>query len=176
MMENPLLNTIDLEILMHKDAHFGGSFPVMIEYYENNGIGIQEEFEISRIKDLYHFDKSGHLSADVLPDLAKNDVIFSKSLYKKFKESYEKDNDLPKKISNLILSEEEVPKTEINELAAIEDLSLNPLLEILDQDHFYNPLNPGYGKSPINACLTLKKYKIKHLSHKFSNVLEKALS
>jgi hypothetical protein len=157
MMENPLLNTVDLEILMHKDAHFGGSFQVMIDYYENDGIGVQEDFELDRIKDLRDFDKDGHLSSQVLPDASKNEVIFSSSLYKKFKESYEKKEPLPPKISDLILSEKEIPTEEINALVAIAELSTQPLLEILEQDHFYNPLNPGYGRSPINASLALRK-------------------
>ena len=156
MKDLPLLNTIDLEILMHKDAHFGGSFDMMMEYYANDGIGVQEEFDIDRIKELSLLDKEGHLSSEVLPDLAKNDVLLSKDLYSKFKECYEGDNPLPQKIADMILSEDDHPEEEIKALASFETLAIKPLIEILLQDHFYNALNPGYGRAPINAVLCLK--------------------
>jgi hypothetical protein len=157
MYDQPLLNEIDLEILMHKDAHFGGSFTVMIEYYGGEGVGIQEEFDLQRIKDLAIFDKDGHLSAETLPDLAKNDVFFSKELYKKFRDCYEGEDALPKKLADLVLSESDDPEKEIIALSTFQKRAIKPLVEILLQDHFYNPLNPGYGRAPINAALSLKK-------------------
>lgn len=156
-MEHPLLNEIDLEILMHKDAHFGGSFPVMIDYYKENGVGAQEDFDLQRIQDLATFDKDGHLSAETLPELAKNDVLFAKELYKKFKDCYEENDELPKKLADLILSESFDPTKEIEALSSFQKRAIKPLVEILLQDYFYNPLNPGYGRAPINAALTLKK-------------------
>ncbi|MCH9621847.1 MAG: hypothetical protein S4CHLAM20_12750 [Chlamydiia bacterium] len=160
MEDHPLLNTIDLEILMHKDAHFGGSFETMIDYYEQDGVGVQEEFDIDRIKELQAFDKEGHLSNEVLPEMAKSEVIFSKDLYTKFKNCYEQEDEiLPHKIADLILSEEYHPEEEIKELAKFEDQAVKPLSEILLQDYFYNTLNPGYGRAPINAALCLKDLK-----------------
>ncbi len=157
MNDIPFLNTIDLEILMHKDAHFGGSFDVMIEYYQSDGIGVQEDFDIERIQELASFDNTSHLSAEVLPELAINDVLFSKELYKKFRHCYEGDDLLLKKLADLILTESWDPKEEIDALAAFNERAIKPLVEILTQDHFYNPLNPGYGRAPINIALTLKK-------------------
>lgn len=156
-MEHPLLNEIDLEILMHKDAHFGGSFPVMIDYYKQDGVGVQEDFDIQRIKDLASVDKEGHLSAETLPELAKNDVLFAKELYKKFKDCYEEDDELSKKLADLILCESFDPTEEIEALSTFQKRAIKPLVEILVQDYFYNPINPGYGRAPINAALTLKK-------------------
>jgi hypothetical protein len=156
-MDHPLLNEIDLEILMHKDAHFGGSFETMLQYYEEDGVGVQEEFDIERIEDLYAIDKDGHLSAEILPELAKNDVLFSKELYKKFKTCYEEEDELPKKLADLILSESFDPSLEIEALSSFHKRAIKPLVEILQTDYFYNPLNPGYGRAPINAALTLKK-------------------
>lgn len=152
----PLLNTIDLEILMHKDAHFGGSFPVMLEYYENDGVGVQEDFEIERIRELSFADTEGHLSSEVLPELAKSDVLFSKELYKKFRDCYEDEDELPKKLADLILSESLDPAKEIQALTRYQKRAIKPLVEILLQDYFYNPLNPGYGRGPINAAIALK--------------------
>jgi hypothetical protein len=156
-MDHPLLNEIDLEILMHKDAHFGGSFQTMIEYYEEDGIGVQEEFEIERIKDLSLIDKDGHLSEDILPEVAKNDVLFSKQLYKKFKNCYKEGDELSKKLADLILCESFDPTEEIEALSSFHKQAIKPLVEILQTDYFYNPLNPGYGRAPINVALTLKK-------------------
>ena len=45
----PLLDAIDLDILMHKDAHFGGNFDIMIDYYEKEGVGSMPDFETDRI-------------------------------------------------------------------------------------------------------------------------------
>ena len=155
-MDQPLLDSIDLEILMHKDAHFGGSFSTMIEYYRKEGIGAQEDFDIRRIQDLAALDTDGHLSAEMLPESAKNDVIFSKELYKKFKDCYEEDDALPKALADLILSESYDPSEEIKALSFHQKRAVKPLVEILLQDRFYNPLNPGYGRGPVNAALTLK--------------------
>lgn len=157
MTEHPLLNTLDLEILMHKDAHFGGNFDVMIDYYENDGVGVQEEFDIERLHELKAYDKEGHLSNEVLPEMAKSDVIVSKDLYTKFRDCYEKDYELPKKVADLVLSEEISPISEIEALAKFKKDAIRPLTEILLQDHFYNTLNPGYGRAPINAALCLKQ-------------------
>lgn len=156
-MDHPLLDTIDLEILMHKDAHFGGSYAVMIDYYLEDGLGVQEEFSIERIKELEAFDKEGNLSEEILPELAKNDVTFSKDLYAKLKNCYEQDDELLQKLSDLILTESYEPREEIEALSNFHQRAVKPLLEIIIQDHFYNPLNPGYAKAPINAALTLKK-------------------
>jgi len=162
MEDHPLLNTIDLEILMHKDAHFGGDFDVMLEYYENDGVGVQEEFDIDRIAELKAFDKEGHLSSEVLPEMAKNEVIYSKDLYLKFKQCYDEEGqELSQKVADLILSEDFHPEKEIEELAKFERNAIKPLTEILLQDRFYNSLNPGYGRAPVNAALCLKSLKDK---------------
>nr|MCH9812127.1 hypothetical protein [bacterium] len=155
---------------------FGGSFPVMIEYYESDKVGVQEDFEISRIKELAAFDKDGHLSADMLPEIAKNEVIFAKELYKKFRDCYEESDDLPKKLADLILTEEYEPQREIEALSSFTKRAVKPLVEILQQDHFYNPINPGYGVAPIHAALSLKKIGNKDAIPHLFNALGKSFS
>lgn len=176
MQDHPLLDEIDLEILMHKDAHFGGSFPVMIEYYEKDKVGTQGDFELKRIKELAAFDKDGHLSAEMLPEIAKNEVIFAKELYKKFRDCYEEKDDLPKKLADLILTEEYEPQNEILALSIFEKRAIKPLVEILQQDHFYNPINPGYGLAPIHAALSLKKIGNKEAIPHLFNALGKSFT
>ncbi len=175
-MNQPLLDTIDLEILMHKDAHFGGSFEVMLDYYSEEGLGVQEEFDLERIKELSAFDKEGYLSEEILPELAKNDVTFSKELYTKLRDCYEQDDELLKRLSDLILTESYDPKEEIQALSNFHQRAVKPLLEIIVQDHFYNPLNPGYGRAPINAALTLKKIGDKEAIPYLFNALGKSFT
>src|SRR5580704_4075015 len=49
----PITYSIDNQILMHREAHFGGNFALMLDYYKNEGRGVNKEFEISRIEELY---------------------------------------------------------------------------------------------------------------------------
>ena len=54
---NPLVYSIDNSILMQRDAHFAGSFPLMIEYYQKEGRGMLNEIELSRIEELYEIEQ-----------------------------------------------------------------------------------------------------------------------
>ena len=120
------------------------------------GVGVQEDFDIERIKDLAAHDSAGHMADDILPEHAKSDVIFAKELYKKFRDCYDESDELPKKLADLLLSESWDPQNEIAALMPFCKRAIKPLVEILLQDYFYNPLNPGYGRGPINAAIALK--------------------
>ncbi len=41
----PLYDSDDIEVLMHRHAHFGGSFGIMLDYYEKGGKGAVLEIE-----------------------------------------------------------------------------------------------------------------------------------
>src|ERR1700722_14207481 len=45
-----LTDELDHTILMHRDAHFGGNFQTMIDYYDQEGIGVLPELDIERIQ------------------------------------------------------------------------------------------------------------------------------
>ena len=61
-MDLPILDELDTEILKHRDAHFGGNFQVMIDYYEQEGIGVVPDFDIDRIVELHELqEKLGEL-------------------------------------------------------------------------------------------------------------------
>lgn len=160
-MDIPLIDTIDLEILMHRDVHFGGNFSIMLEYYENDGVGAMPDFEISRIKKLLQEEErlSINLSDSLLPDAAKHSCEMAKEMYFSLREVYEDKNskELQVLISDLILSEDEHPTKEIEALVAYGKPALKPLIDLLHTDKLYDPLFPGYGRSPIFAAEVLAK-------------------
>jgi hypothetical protein len=157
----PAVDAIDMEILMHRDAHFGGNFEVMIEYYEQNGVGVMPDFEIQEIKRLQNleWDLKENLSKIYLPEPAKEVVSDSQKLYQSLREAYsnsEKDP-LPILLSDLILSEELVPIKEIEALVNQKEKAVPPLIHLLSSPSFYEPLYPGYGRTPIFAAKCLGK-------------------
>lgn len=161
-MDLPLLDEIDLEILMHRDAHFGSNFEIMIPYYENDGIGIMPDFSIERIYALKNIQDAleEDLSAKILPIPAIEEVSKAKFLYKKLREAYTNpDNDISILITDLILSEEIEPEKEMKAIIKKGDAMVDPLIHIIDSSHFYNPLFPGYGRVPMFAAACLAQIK-----------------
>ena len=159
----PLMDAIDMEILMHRDAHFGASFGEMIDYYEKESVGVMPDFELKRIRELAHIEKEtdGDLSSLVLSKSAHSQIEAAKQLYMDLREVYEKDPANPHAIllSNLILSEKPHPTEEI---AAIvhEGSEMVPLLiDLISSESFYDPLFPGYGRAPLFAAECLAELK-----------------
>ena len=160
MTDIPLLNSLDMEILMHRDVHFGGSFDVMIEYYDNEGIGCMPDFDRSRIYELKLAEENhgDNLSESLLPDPAKQEVERAKKVYIDLRSVYEEDKgEMPRLLSDLILSEEELPQSEIDAIAAHKEEAVGPLVDLLHADRFYDPLYPGYGRAPILAAKCLAR-------------------
>ena len=153
-----LVETIDMEILMHRDIHFGGSFDVMIEYYEQDGIGVMPDFQVDQMKRLQELEKElkQNLSELYLPEAAKDIVKEAQKLYADLREIYEqKEGDAL--LSDLILSEEEIPKNEMEALIEKKGEAVPALIHLLSSHTFYDPLFPGYGRSPIFAAQCLSK-------------------
>lgn len=153
----PLTDYLNSEILMHRDAHFSGSFPEMIEYYQNEGKGCVPDFDIERMEMLYKIEQglNQNLAPILLtgPDAEK--VGKAKELYRKLRDLYEVKN--PKKpypilIADLILSEEESPEKEISAIVKEKKAIVPLLLDLLKSEDFYDPLNPGYGQAPLLAA------------------------
>jgi HEAT repeat protein len=156
----PILDAVDLDILMHKDAHFGGSFDIMIDYYKRDGVGVMPDFDLKRIKELKKIEASfqGSLSESLLPMPAQQAVERSKKLYSELREVYEQEAEsLPKAICDLILTEEEYPENEISTLFRYGKAAVHPLIQLLSASDYYDPLFPGYGRAPIFAAMTLEK-------------------
>ena len=166
-MEIPLLDELDIEILKHRDVHFGGNFDVMIEYYENDGIGIVPDFDIERIEELQTLQEElgEDLSARFLTMPILEEIAKVKALYLKLREMYDHNSPF---IADLILTEEEEPLQEIQAILAEGEKMVEPLLHLVDSPDFYNPLYPGYGRAPAFAACCLAQLKNpKAISHLF---------
>ncbi len=158
-VEMPMIDTVDMEILMHRDIHFGGSFDVMVEYYMQQGVGKMPDFEIDQIIRLKKLEeeKGGNLSDIYLPDAAKDNVLAAKKMYQDLRGVYS-DEKVPIEsvlLSDLILSEEEYPEKEIKAIIEKGKNIVPTLIYLLATHTFYDPLNPGYGRSPIFAAKCL---------------------
>lgn len=152
----PLLDAVDLEILMHRDAHFGKNFAIMLEYYHQDGVGVMPDFELSRIEYLMHLEKElkEDISEKWLPEPAKEAVDKSIQLYVELRDVYENENSPPLSLlmSDLILSEEECPEKEVEALVRFGKEAGPALISLIAASTFYDPLNPGYGRAPIFAA------------------------
>lgn len=155
----PLVDTIDLEILMHRDVHFSGNFSLMLEYYEKESIGAMPDFSIKRIKKLLlEEQKLGrNLSELLLPSSAQEIVHDAKQMYLDLRDVYETipSNAVTVAISDLIFSEEEDPIAEIETLCSHGKNAVKALIALLKTDKLYDPLYPGYGRAPILAAQCL---------------------
>lgn len=158
-MSTQLVDAIDIEIVMHRDIHFGGNFDIMLEYYNHDGVGVMPDFEITRIEELKEIqDESGEDLTKILPSTCQDQVHAAKDLYKKLRDVYEHPKDrISIQISDLILSEEEEPIKEIRELVLQGEKAVKPLIHIIDAFYFYDPLYPGYGRAPAFAAKCLAK-------------------
>ena len=161
MDEFPLIDTIDHEILMHRDVHFSGSFPLMLSYYEEEGKGTQAEFEIERIQELLTLEEQSgkNLSEIFLDEEEKAQVATAREKYHYLRDLCEKGPSLPQYLADLILSEEMDPQAEIDTLVKEGAKAVPLLIDLLSQDAFYNPLFPGYGLAPGLAAMCLGKIK-----------------
>lgn len=153
-------NAIDNSILMHRDAHFGGSFPIMIDYYEKEGKGVNQDFELKRIRELAALEAKNHqnLAAMMLSGPEAEKVSQAKESYKNLRDLYDvkkPKSKIPLLIADLILSEEENPEKEIAAVVAEKGAIVPALIDILRFEDFYDPLFPGYGLAPELATRCL---------------------
>lgn len=157
----PIIDAIDMEILMHRDAHFGSNFETMLEYYEQQGVGVMPDFQLEEIKKLKNLEQQMHqnLSEVYLPEPAKKVVEESRKLYQSLRDNYSNDNASPISliISDLILAEEEIPEKEIAAVVNQGKEIVPALIDLISSPSFYEPLYPGYGRAPIFAarCLAM---------------------
>lgn len=156
----PLLDAIDMEILMHRDAHFGSNFAVMLDYYEKEGVGVMPDYELDRIISLMKSEEEEkcNLSELLLPGPAKEKIEECQEMYRRLRDVFEKENSDPisLRVAELILSEEEFPEEEINALKQTGEKALPALIDLLGSTTFYDPLSPGYGRAPLLAAMALE--------------------
>lgn len=160
--EFPIAYSVDNLILMHRDAHFGGDFDTMLDYYNKNGRGTSLEFDIERIQQLADTQNAQgkDLSPMMLSGAEAERVANSRKLYKDLRELCESKNkktSVPKLIAELILSEDEELPQAIEAVTAEKTAIVPSLIELLRNEDFYDPLAPGYGLAPTLAAECLGK-------------------
>ena len=159
----PLSDDLSNLILMHRNAHFGGKFEFMIEYYQSGGIGCSTDFELSDIIKLAKMQLQ--MKQDLaLSTLSKTELEKVKNVLeiyqglRKLHKTSKNELSIPTLLANLILTEDEVPVEEIEELSKTEK-PFTYLVDLFQSEEFLDPLFPGYGKAPIHAATCLGKMK-----------------
>lgn len=156
-----LTEQIDHQILMHRDAHFGGDFKVMLDYYsDEDHVGIQLDFDLDRIAYLAEVEKEiGQDLAPLMLNAAEAESVGKARLaYAQLKEIYEIESNttlLPRLIADLVLSEEEEPLETIEAVVSQGTSITADLIALVKSDEMYDPLYPGYGYAPYLAILCL---------------------
>lgn len=160
-MENlPLTDSLDRDVLMHRDAHFAGNFDIMLDYYSKPNKGVCTDFDLNRILSLQEMERQlgTNLSALLLSGAEAEKVAKSKNSYKTLRSLYEnptKDKKYALLIADLILSEEEEPQEEIQAVVREKGAIVRSLIDLLRNEDFHDPLMPGYGKAPLLAAKCL---------------------
>ena len=160
--EFPLVDAIDHDILMHRDAHFGGQFSIMLDYYAKEGKGVQPEFDLSRITRLADLEKElkQNLAALFLASPEIQKITDARTLYQNLKSLYEKKEgktSYPKLIADLILAEAEEEESAIQAIVEKKNEVVPALIEVLRSEELYDPVFPGYGNAPFLAVQCLGK-------------------
>lgn len=161
----PLSDEIDHEIIMHRDVHFGGNFDVMLEYYEGEGRGCQQDYEIDQIARLADLERElGHDLAERLLENEKEAVVNAKSMYEKLRSVYDLDMDeslQARLVVDLIFTEEEDPEAEIAAICEQGRLITHLVLRTFKNPVLTDPLFPGYGRAPFELARVLGRLKDK---------------
>lgn len=156
----PIAYSIDNAILMHRDAHFGGDFDVMLDYYGKEGKGISKDFDIERIQELAHLQKSSgkDLAPLMLSGAEAEKVASARKAYQDLRELCENKNakvSIPRLIAELILAESEETPQAVQAVVAEKTAIVPALIDLMRSEEFHDPLFPGYGEAPALAAKCL---------------------
>lgn len=156
----PMTYSIDNAILMHRDAHFGGDFATMLDYYQKEGKGVCRDFDLSRIEELSRFEKQigKDLAATMLSGAEAEKVASARNAYKTLRDVYKiKDpkNKHPLLIADLILTEDPEATKEIQAIVSEKGSIVPALIDLVRNEDFHDPLFPGYGLAPALAAKSL---------------------
>lgn len=154
--EFPLTDATDMAILMHRDAHFGGQFEIMLEYYIKGGKGVNPEFDVERIQELAVYEKQTkqNLATILLSGADAERIARAKEAYKTLRDLYDTDKPFtknPRLIADLILTESEDPQEEIAAIAKEKVTIVPALIELIRSEDYHDPLFPGFGMAPMLA-------------------------
>lgn len=158
----PITYSIDSQILMHREVHFGGDFEVMLNYYNKEGKGINKDFEISRIEELYQLQKKTgkDLATVMLSGAEMEKVAKAKQAYKTLRHVYaikSGKNKIPHLIADLILAENAEADAAVEAVVSEKGAIVPALIDLLRNEDFGDSLFPGYGQAPALAAECLGK-------------------
>ncbi len=174
----PLIDEEDVAIILEREAHFSGNFPLMIEYYSNDeNKGINEEISLHRILKLHEIEKAlakdgKNLAALLLQGRDAEHLQLAKKAYKTLSEIHhyqdqEGEASRPEKnhpaviLAECILSEEPIDVL-VDRFKDVFKGSEKLLYTLISSHSFYDRLFPGYGLAPLFAIKTLGKLKDAH--------------
>ncbi len=160
-----LTDELDHQVLMHRDAHFGGDFKVMLTYYQEDHLGVYPEFDLDRIAYLAEVEMQlgQNLAPMILTAAEAEKVAQARRAYEMLKEIYEQEEEekssFPRLLADLILTESEEPEEEIEAIVAQGSRIVPELIHMVRSDEAYDPLYPGYGFAPYLAIICIGKIK-----------------
>jgi hypothetical protein len=157
----PLFDEEDSLILMHRDAHFSGSFSLMREYYENEEAkGVCEEIDRKRILFLESLEKrmKQNLAPLILNGKEAEKVAQCIVHYQKLKILADGPSSFESSLAESILSEEEVDSI-VENASPLLFQKPESLLVLAQSEFFCDTLSPGYGTAPMLAVALLGKMK-----------------
>ncbi len=156
----PLIDAVDHDILMYREAHFGGQFSIMLDYSLKEGKGMLPEFDRARIERLARLEEElkHNLAPLVLTAHEVQKIADARDAYRKLRAIYERPSGkshLPRLIADLIFAEDEAAEEEIAAIVAEKGGIVPLLIDLLRSEEFYDPLFPGYGQAPFLAVKAL---------------------
>lgn len=157
-MENELLSDeLDREIVMQREAHFSGSFELMLDYYLSGGKGVQDHFDLRRIEFLKAWEEENkeNIAPLLLSGSDAEEIARAKKAYKKLRDLYLKKEGYHLLIADLILTEEEEAEKEVAAVVSEGKKMVSPLIDLLRSEEYYSTLFPGYGHAPFLAAKCL---------------------
>lgn len=153
----PIGNSEMVAIFMHRDAHFGGDFDIMVEYYEGEGKGCY--FDLDELLTAVEMERSrGEDLAPLLLSGAEAErVAAARDMYEELRDVYSHDGlHRAQLLSDLILSEDE--EEEERAVVAIVEQGkemVTSLIDLMESPKLGDPLFPGYGYAPALAARCL---------------------
>jgi hypothetical protein len=166
LQSQALFNALDSTLVMHRDAHFGGQFDIMLDYYAKEGKGVNPDFNLERIAQLAQIEKglNQNLAGLLLSGAEAERVAKSREAYRTLRSLYEirsPKNRYPLLIADLILTEDEEAEEEIEAIVQEQGALVPLLMDIIRNEDLHDPLFPGYGLAPSLAIKCLGRIKDK---------------
>jgi hypothetical protein len=158
-----LVDEEDRLALCHRDAHFGGSFAIMIEAYRKHRRGAVLDISLQRLAALEKEEKrlGKNIAPIILSGADAEAVGRARTMYRQLRATYETTRDpLVRAICGLILSDDEIEES-ARRVLAFRKKAIPFLIDCMASTALRDPLYPGYGLIPQVAAELLGKMRAK---------------